>query len=91
MIAAVRQNTWVDYLLTTTSVIGYSMPSFVLASFLLVFFGVFLQSITQGAFYYPIHWSGTYGDPIALSIPAFALGFPTPASSPVSRAPACWK
>src|SRR5438445_540917 len=28
VIAAVRQNTWVDYLATTTSVIGYSMPNF---------------------------------------------------------------
>ena len=76
VIAAIRQNSWVDYLLTTTSVVGYSMPSFVLASFLLLFFGVFLENLTQGAFYYPIHWSGTYGDPIQLSIPAFALGFP---------------
>src|SRR2546423_1387953 len=30
VIAAVRQNTWVDYLATTTSVIGYSMPSVVI-------------------------------------------------------------
>ncbi len=28
VVAAVRQNTWVDYVLSTTSVIGYSMPSF---------------------------------------------------------------
>ncbi|MGB2939424.1 MAG: ABC transporter permease [Candidatus Dormiibacterota bacterium] len=76
VIAAIKQNTWIDYLLTTTSVIGYSMPSFVLASFLLLFFAVFLASATGGAFYYPLHWSGTYGDPIELSIPAFALGFP---------------
>src|SRR5438445_568228 len=30
VIAAVRQNTWVDYLATTTSIIGYSMPNFVI-------------------------------------------------------------
>jgi oligopeptide transport system permease protein len=76
VIAAIRQNSWVDYLLTTTSVVGYSMPSFVTASFLLLFFGLFLRDITQGAIYYPIGWTGTYGNIIELSIPAFALGFP---------------
>ena len=76
VVAAIRQNTWVDYLLTTTSVVGYSMPSFVTATFLLLFFGVFLAGVTGGTFYYPIHWTGTYGDIVQLSIPAFALGFP---------------
>jgi ABC-type dipeptide/oligopeptide/nickel transport system permease component len=76
VVAAVRQNTWVDYLLTSTAVVGYSMPSFVTATLLLLLFGVFLASLTAGTFYYPIHWTGTYGDVIELSIPAFALGFP---------------
>ena len=51
VIAAVRQNTWVDYLATTTSVIGYSMPNFVIASLLFLLFGVALYSWTGGALY----------------------------------------
>lgn len=76
VLAAVRQNSWVDYVLTTTAVIGYSMPSFVTATFLLVFFGVYLYNVTGGTVYYSIGWTGTYGTLAELSIPAFALGFP---------------
>jgi oligopeptide transport system permease protein len=75
-IAAIRQNTWVDYLLSTLSVIGYSMPSFVIASFLLVLFGIYLQQWTNGAIYYDIGWTGTYGTLAQIPVPAFALGFP---------------
>ena len=76
VIAAIRQNTWVDYLATTTSVIGFSMPNFVIASALLVIFGVYLYNLTNGAIYYDIGWNGTYGTLGQLPIPAFALGFP---------------
>ncbi|MGH7765373.1 MAG: ABC transporter permease [Candidatus Dormibacteraceae bacterium] len=72
--AAVRQNTWIDYLLTTTSVIGYSMPNFVIAALLILVFGVWLDNETQGAFYYQLGgWKGGVGQ---LWLPAFALGFP---------------
>lgn len=72
--AAIRQNTWLDYLLTTTSVIGYSMPNFVIASFLIIVFGVWLQNVTGGTFYYQLGgWKGDIGQ---LWLPAFALGFP---------------
>ena len=72
--AAVRQNTWLDYVLTTTSVIGYSMPNFVIASFLIIVFGVWLQNATGGTFYYQLGgWKGDIGQ---LWLPAFALGFP---------------
>jgi oligopeptide transport system permease protein len=74
--AAIKQNTWIDYLLSTTSVIGYSMPSFVIASLLMLVFGVWLFNITGGAFYYKIGWDGTYGTLGQLPVPAFALGFP---------------
>src|SRR5260370_4426351 len=47
--AAVRQNTWLDYVLTTTSVIGYSMPNFVIAAFLILVFGAWLQNVPGGA------------------------------------------
>jgi len=74
VIAAVRQNTWVDYLATTTSVIGYSMPNFVIASLLILVFGIWLQNVTQGAFFYQLGtWTGGIDQ---LWLPAFALGFP---------------
>ncbi|TMG35334.1 MAG: ABC transporter permease [Chloroflexi bacterium] len=76
VIAAIKQNTWIDYVATTTSVIGFSMPNFVIASMLLVFFGVWLYNWTGGAFYYDIGWNGTYGTLGQLPVPAFALGFP---------------
>ncbi len=72
--AAIRQNTWIDYLLTTTSVIGYSMPNFVIAALLILVFGVWLQNVTQGTFFYQLGgWKGDIGQ---LWLPAFALGFP---------------
>lgn len=72
--AAVRQNTWLDYVLTTTSVIGYSMPNFVIAAFLILLFGVWLQNVTGGTFFYQLGgWRGDIGQ---LWLPAFALGFP---------------
>ena len=76
VVAAVRQNTWVDYVLSTTSVIGYSMPSFVIATFLILFFAVWLDNTTQGTFYFKIGWTGTYGTIGEIWLPAFALGFP---------------
>jgi ABC-type dipeptide/oligopeptide/nickel transport system permease component len=77
VLAAARQNTWVDYLLTTFAVVGYSIPSFVLASVFILVFGVWLFSVTHAGFYYPLLWTGTYGTIEELSIPAFALGIYT--------------
>lgn len=75
-VAAIRQNSWIDYLLTTTSIIGYSIPNFVLASFLIIIFGVIVANLTGGSVYYEMGWEGTYGTPAQLWLPAFALGFP---------------
>ncbi len=76
VLAAIRQNTWLDYLFTSTAVVGYSMPNFVVATFLLLLFAVFLQRATGGMLYYQIGWTGTFGSLGEISIPAFALGFP---------------
>lgn len=76
VVAATRQNTWLDYLLTTTSVIGYSIPNFVIAALLIVLLGVELANLTGGTFYYSLGWEGTYGSPGQVWLPAFALGFP---------------
>jgi oligopeptide transport system permease protein len=76
VVAAIRQNTWVDYVLSTTSVIGYSMPSFVIATFLILVFAVWLDNLTQGSFYFQLGWTGRYGNIGEIWLPAFALGFP---------------
>src|SRR6266516_3127758 len=76
VVAAIRQNTWLDYTLSTTSVIGYSMPNFVIATFLILAFGVWLDNFTEGTFYFQIGWPGRYGSIGAIWLPAFALGFP---------------
>ncbi|MDQ6846924.1 MAG: ABC transporter permease [Candidatus Dormibacteraeota bacterium] len=77
VLAAVRQNTWVDHLLTTLAVIGYSVPSFVIATMGILIFGLWLHDVTGGAVYYPIVWTGTYGTLAELSVPAIALGLYT--------------
>jgi oligopeptide transport system permease protein len=73
---AIRQNSWVDYALSATSVVGFSMPNFVIATFLLLVFGIWLENATGGNFFYEIGWSGTYGNLAQIIVPAFALGFP---------------
>ncbi len=74
VVAAIRQNTWLDYLLSATSVVGYSMPNFVIASALILVFGVWLDNVTGGSFFYQLGaWKGDIGQ---LWLPAFALGFP---------------
>jgi ABC-type dipeptide/oligopeptide/nickel transport system permease component len=77
VLAAMRQNSWVDYTLTTIAVIGYSIPSFVIATLGILIFGLWLKQITGGAIYYPISWTGTYGSIAELSVPAVALGLYT--------------
>lgn len=76
VVASIRQNTWVDYLLSATSVVGYSVPNFVIATVLILGFGVWLSNATGGSFYYSLGWTGTYGSLGELWLPAFALGFP---------------
>ena len=77
VLAAVRQNTWVDYLLTSIAVVGYSVPSFVIASLGILIFGQWLNNVSHGAIFYPEPWTGTYGTLAELSLPAIALGFYT--------------
>jgi len=46
VIAALRQNTWVDYTLVTVSVLGISVPSFVAAILISTIFGFYLSDYT---------------------------------------------
>lgn len=63
IIAAVRQNSWVDYLASTISLIGYSIPNFVLGALLL------LVTVYWLPFLPTAHW----GDPVDVIMPAFVL------------------
>jgi oligopeptide transport system permease protein len=73
---AIRQNTWLDYTLSATSVVGFSVPNFVIATILLLVLGVWLEKLTGGAFFYEVGWTGRYGSLAEIIVPAFALGFP---------------
>jgi len=72
VIAALRQNTFVDYVASSTAVIGYSIPSFVIAIFMLLVFGHYFFVWTQGTVYYNVGW----GDWTQVPVPAIALGLP---------------
>jgi oligopeptide transport system permease protein len=71
-IAAIRQNTWVDYAASTAAVVGYSVPSFVWAYLLILLTVVPLYNLTGGTFYENIGW----GLPEQIPVPAVALGLP---------------
>lgn len=77
VIAALGHNRWPDYLSTGVSIIGISMPSFVLALLMIVFFGVTLKVLpTQG-------WKG----PDTWVLPTVALaGFPIAVIARYTRA-----
>jgi ABC-type dipeptide/oligopeptide/nickel transport system permease component len=63
IIAALRQNTWVDYVATTFSLIGYSIPNFVLGLVLILAVGLKLGWLPISG------WDG----PQYLIMPAFVL------------------
>lgn len=48
VIAAVKQNTWVDYLATFVSTLGLTVPNFVIATWLLLLFAVRLRWLPTG-------------------------------------------
>lgn len=45
IIAALKRNTWIDYLVSTVSLAGQAIPAFVLAVILVLLFGVVFQGI----------------------------------------------
>jgi oligopeptide transport system permease protein len=72
LLGALRQNTWVDYIASSTSVVGYSIPSFVIMTYLVLFAGKYLYLWTNGVVYYELGW-GSWGQ---IPVPALALGLP---------------
>lgn len=64
IIAAVRKNTWLDYLPMSASMVGICLPTFVLGPILVLIFGILLRAL-------PV--SG-WGDPEYIILPAATLG-----------------
>ena len=77
IVAALGHNRWPDYLSTGISIIGISMPSFVLALMMVVLFGVTLKWLPTGG------WKG----PETWILPTVALaGFPIAVIARYTRA-----
>src|SRR5438046_3908753 len=72
VVAALRQNTWVDYLASSSAVVAYSIPSFVIAIFMLLIFGHYFFDWTQATAYYSPGWWAWPRVPV----PAVAIGLP---------------
>jgi oligopeptide transport system permease protein len=83
ILAAIKQNTWVDYAASFSGTVGYSMPNFVTATLLILLTVTGFYAWTGGAFYEDIGW----GKPEQIIVPAIALGlYPTAIISRLTRA-----
>jgi oligopeptide transport system permease protein len=69
VVAALRQNSWVDYVSALVANIGVSIPNFVIGIYLIIIFGVQLGLVSV----VPRSWA----DPSVWIIPALVLGFGT--------------
>ncbi|GAA3708897.1 oligopeptide ABC transporter permease OppB [Oceanisphaera sediminis] len=65
VIAALRQNSWIDYLTMSTAMVGVVIPSFVLAPILVLVFAIILKWLPAGG------WNG--GAPQYLILPVVAM------------------
>jgi ABC-type dipeptide/oligopeptide/nickel transport system permease component len=65
-VAAVKHNTWIDYLSSLITVTGISTPPFVRVSLLIVFFSLFLAWLPTGG------WEGIFD--VRAIIPVIAIG-----------------
>jgi oligopeptide transport system permease protein len=66
-VAAVRQNSWVDYLLMSTAMTGISVPNFVVAPLLILFFAVYRNWFPAGG-WGDGHWNYLVLPVLALSL-----------------------
>ncbi|HSM32783.1 MAG TPA: ABC transporter permease [Anaerolineae bacterium] len=70
IIAAVRQYSWTDKIITTTATIGYALPSFLLGTYVLYLGGVLVRQWTGGAIGFPLFGMeslGSRGDPVDIA------------------------
>lgn len=59
--SAVRKNSWVDHLITGTSILGVSIPNFFFGLFMIYIFAVQLGWLPTGGMY-PLGSSGSFGE-----------------------------
>jgi peptide/nickel transport system permease protein len=67
ILAAVRQYSWTDKIITTGATIGYAIPSFIMGTYVLYLGGVLLKHWTDGALGFPLFGMesfGKRGDPV---------------------------
>lgn len=67
IIAAIKQNTWVDYVVTFISTLGITVPNFVIAIWLLLIFSVQLRWLPTGG------WPSSGGDWNTVILPVITL------------------
>jgi len=67
IIAAVKQNSWIDYAVTFMSTLGLTVPNFVIAIWLLLLFSVQLRWLPTGG------WPGNGGEWNSAILPVIAL------------------
>jgi peptide/nickel transport system permease protein len=70
IVAAVRQYSWTDKIITTAATFGYAIPSFILGVYILYLGGVLLSQWTDGAMGFPtfgMESLGKRGDPIDIA------------------------
>jgi peptide/nickel transport system permease protein len=72
-LAAVKRNTFVDYIAQTTSLIGISIPEFWLAIMMILFFSLYLGCLPSSEYYSPLDNLGKSLKHLIL--PAIAIGF----------------
>jgi oligopeptide transport system permease protein len=70
VIAALRQNTWIDYVALGFSTLFASVPAFVVGIILIIFLAVEMDNITNGAYFFP---SGGFGFDQHLVMPIITL------------------
>jgi ABC-type dipeptide/oligopeptide/nickel transport system permease component len=78
-ISALNPNTWIDYSAVLFSIVGYSVPVFVVAPVLVVFFAVWLDWLPAGG------WDGLFTKSAILPVLTLAIA-PTAALARYSRA-----
>ena len=66
-LAALRQNTWVDYMVVGTATLGITIPTFVIAPVLSLFFGVMMGWLPAGG------WGGGRWQYLVLPVATLAL------------------
>ncbi|MEO7599769.1 MAG: ABC transporter permease subunit [Opitutus sp.] len=65
ILAAVKRNTWIDYLSSSTAMVGICVPTFVLGPLLILAFAIHLRWVNASGWY----------EPVDRILPALVLGF----------------